>query len=316
MNYQSTFFQEQFITALNIPPTLTDPSLHMVNSHVPSIAMVTSHYPSTPIGTPHDPSTPMVTPHDPSTPMVTSHDPNTPIVTAYGGTIFKCHVCGKVFDQKYKLELHFMATCGKLKKAKVSKTENNGPLSPSVPSSNVSQDFGELKKPNNKLQESDKIFKCEICIKTFKKEITLKNHISSVHEGVNPHKCDICGKSFKFSHYLKRHISSVHEGKNLKCNICARTFCLEENLKKHIENHENTNQKCDSCDKIFSTAGKLKKHIKTVHSYQTFSENLTKTLSSETRTSEIKNFVVKNENIKNDTSEDVENLKNDIGTSA
>ena len=46
-------------------------------------------------------------------------------------------------------------------------------------------------------------------------KFSLKDHISSLHEGKKPFKCDICGSSFSRKHYLKVHIA-YHEKKNAK----------------------------------------------------------------------------------------------------
>ena len=59
---------------------------------------------------------------------------------------------------------------------------------------------------------AEKIFKCDVCYKSFKVNSNLKQHIESVHAGKR-FKCDHCSSSFTQKGHLKTHIESVHEGK-------------------------------------------------------------------------------------------------------
>ena len=45
------------------------------------------------------------------------------------------------------------------------------------------------------IHEGKKVFKCNICGKTYCKKQTVNEHIASVHEGIKPFKCEICDYS-------------------------------------------------------------------------------------------------------------------------
>ena len=81
-------------------------------------------------------------------------------------------------------------------------------------------------------------------------------------------KCNFCGKGFSQTGHLKQHISSVHEGIRHKCEICGKDFSAQYNLQKHIaivhEGQKNQFQ-CEKCDKDFSTTNFLHTHVKKSH---------------------------------------------------
>ena len=57
-----------------------------------------------------------------------------------------------------------------------------------------------------------------------------------MHEEQQSCPCDQCGKILKSQKYLKEHISSVHEGiKTHKCHICDKAFPKPYLVKRHIE---------------------------------------------------------------------------------
>ena len=62
--------------------------------------------------------------------------------------------------------------------------------------------------------ERKKVFRCEICGKTYTTKTILTQHIGVIHEGNKPFKCDICDYRSSQKGHIKSHVASVHEGKN------------------------------------------------------------------------------------------------------
>ena len=59
-------------------------------------------------------------------------------------------------------------------------------------------------KTHMKLHVGTREFACHLCDKAYPRADTLKRHILSFHENKRLYKCDVCGKSFKGAYYLKK----------------------------------------------------------------------------------------------------------------
>jgi len=68
---------------------------------------------------------------------------------------------------------------------------------------------GELLSP--KLEDGEKIYKCEFCNKKFSRSWNYQRHVL-IHSGRKPHKCDVCSKAFVLAAHLKIHMR-IHTGK-------------------------------------------------------------------------------------------------------
>lgn len=106
--------------------------------------------------------------------------------------------------------------------------------------------------------------KCEPCNKYFKNIRNYKNHLKSTHIDVKLFKCDICDKSFAQSIYLKAH-KRIHSGeKPFICDTCGKAFNQSSNLQTHIKTH--TGEKpfqCNVCNKAFNRSDHYQKHFRT-----------------------------------------------------
>ena len=61
-----------------------------------------------------------------------------------------------------------------------------------------------------KLEEGEKVFKCEFCNKKFTRSWNYQRHVL-IHSGRKPHKCDVCNKAFVLAAHLKIHMR-IHTG--------------------------------------------------------------------------------------------------------
>ena len=130
----------------------------------------------------------------------------------------------------------------------------------------------QLHNQNIEPAESEKIFTCDHCGKTFDNYMKRRRHVIRDH-GMQGTKiqCDQCGKKFSKKTNLQRHILVVHEGKNHSCHICNKEFKTWKNFQHHLENvmcaptdnEGNSAFACERCHKSFNTSTKLEMHKKT-----------------------------------------------------
>ncbi|KAF2362161.1 Homeobox domain [Trinorchestia longiramus] len=83
--------------------------------------------------------------------------------------------------------------------------------------------------------ESNGIFHCNQCDKTFNKQSSLARH-KYEHSGARPYQCSQCPKAFKHKHHLTEH-SRLHTGeKPYQCNKCQKRFSHSGSYSQHM-NH-------------------------------------------------------------------------------
>jgi KRAB domain-containing zinc finger protein len=165
---------------------------------------------------------------------------------------YKCGKCGKSYRFKIGLNLHIRAqNCEETLYQSTDKMEN------------LIEQKDATKADDRDLQthESEKLFKCRICGKTFRTEISKdyheRNHTS------HSIKCGKCGKELKTLATLKIH-SQIHEtGKSLKCRICFKSFKTETNKYSHERLHTAPTVKCGECGKESKNQATLRVHLKT-----------------------------------------------------
>lgn len=116
-----------------------------------------------------------------------------------------------------------------------------------------------LLKPEVKKAEKTKIFKCDICEKTFKRREHLYQH-SKLHSGIRPFSCVHCPKTFSRKEHLMRHLTSHSGAKDFSCDICNKRFSRPDNLKKHKKTHQKSPFRCEICTKNF-----IMKHYYVAH---------------------------------------------------
>ena len=164
-----------------------------------------------------------------------------------------CHECGKVifrkFMQRHMNSIHFNKKCQKC--YQYIKAENF-------------DDHVEGCKPEAVV--------CNVCGKSFKNQVRLKNHIHLIHikndldPNLGNYCCDICGRYSKTAAALKQHKINLHSPHEIEsCPYCGYSG-KKSQVKFHIEqNHNERKFSCNECDKQFISKKKLEQHTMNVH---------------------------------------------------
>lgn len=111
----------------------------------------------------------------------------------------------------------------------------------------------------------EKLYKCDYCVKGFKKSSTLSYHVRS-HTGEKPYKCDHCDRRFMQQSHLVGHLRSHTGDRPYKCGFCQRGFFTASHLTQHSKIHTcEKSFKCDVCSQFFSQYETLAEHMQ-IHS--------------------------------------------------
>ncbi|KAG5669478.1 hypothetical protein PVAND_017365 [Polypedilum vanderplanki] len=157
---------------------------------------------------------------------------------------YSCDFCREYFFIKTKLTKHFKT---RHKNGKIDEfiCDFDGKI------------FLTRKELSNHIKCHKAMKKCEICEKEVK---DLRNHMRQVHSSNNEKfECVICLKNFKKQVSLKNHLQT-HK-KNFQCQICGRKFSRVCDLKEHMRFHDGA-FRCEICFKKFGQKGHLKTHSK------------------------------------------------------
>ncbi|CAL8098744.1 unnamed protein product [Orchesella dallaii] len=140
----------------------------------------------------------------------------------------------------------------------------------------------------------ERIYKCEICPKTYTNEDNLSRH-KFTHLNKRELKCDLCLKAFMFKDQLVKHLRTHTGEKPFSCSICNRRFGCQADVKSHERVHQDVGDEfacifcgnelrsqnllnnhilghikeniweCNICSKTFVTAYRLRDHVKKIH---------------------------------------------------
>ncbi len=98
---------------------------------------------------------------------------------------------------------------------------------------------------------------CNVCLRLFSKNETLRNHKARIHEGKTSkdYECPKCHKKFTKKGHLNRHDKTVHlKLRDHVCDVCGRAFGLNAHLQKHIRmRHDKVRSApCFQCGKTYA----------------------------------------------------------------
>lgn len=135
------------------------------------------------------------------------------------------------------------------------------PLSPPTSGSSPQSNASAGSNPEEKADNKEKVFTCNICNRSFGYKHVLQNH-ERTHTGEKPFECLECGKRFTRDHHLKTHMR-LHTGeKPYHCSHCDRHFVQVANLRRHLRVHTGERPyNCELCSSKFSDSNQLKAHM-------------------------------------------------------
>ena len=126
-----------------------------------------------------------------------------------------------------------------------------------------------LAKTTVKVLTNSSGFGCTYCGKVFNVKSNLHRH-EKLHEDNLSVECNICLKTFKNQNVLYQHVRRVHgSSKNSSefgCTHCGKVFNVKANLHRHEKLHEESSMpKCAICCKTLKNQTVLYQHVRRVH---------------------------------------------------
>lgn len=106
---------------------------------------------------------------------------------------------------------------------------------------------------------------CDVCDYSTTRKFSLQRH-KDIHENKRRFICEICGKTFRNLLNLKDHHAFIHsDQRNFKCQHCPQTFKNKSSLVRHDRKHSNTRPCVCHCGDTFQRACHLLRHKRLVH---------------------------------------------------
>ncbi|XP_071476354.1 uncharacterized protein [Diadema antillarum] len=172
---------------------------------------------------------------------------------------YKCLVCGRGFNDKGNLQKH-ESTHGIKGAEGRANVESWKPFSCKVCGKTFKQ-LGYLRY-HERMHQGDKLYVCNICNRKFTQAANLEVHVRAHQDKM--FKCDMCSVSYRKEEKLLQHKQMCHAVKKcFVCGDCGKVLSTKANLQRHERKHQGLKPfVCPICDKGFSEKVVLKRHMK------------------------------------------------------
>lgn len=216
---------------------------------------------------------------------------------------------GEMIDEKNDFDDQFEQT----NQVKIEKQESN--ICKSQTKRLETEKKRQIDKKGKRKKNVGKIYKCDICVRSFARSDYLTSHNLHVHSSASekPFKCEKCTSSFVKKSELER-----HQRQNVACDKCGESYCLKPLLQAHQKNcipidsvggdepkpnYMYNRFECDICKKVFAMKCRVKNHILQVHCassrtfkcdicrYSCFAESILRTHKRLRHSDPAKNFI-------------------------
>ncbi|CAO1372418.1 unnamed protein product [Diamesa serratosioi] len=118
---------------------------------------------------------------------------------------------------------------------------------------------------------------CTLCHKTFKNQMTLKRHLSTVHATTKRFKCKHCEEYFTHRSTMMYHMSDKHDVKKpYQCTKCDYSCFKRERFNAHMDKHDNPDKlyECPICQEKFKSHTTMAIHRAKHNRSETYSCNV------------------------------------------
>lgn len=123
-----------------------------------------------------------------------------------------------------------------------------------------------IKTLHNPNKTKEKKIKCKYCERSYLHQRHLDYHMRK-HTGDQRYSCDVCERTFFYSDAVKWHKIRFHEeSAPFNCSICSKKFIHEKSLHSHEKDHQvgsgSLAVECEICGKTVSEKRHLQRHMR------------------------------------------------------
>lgn len=191
----------------------------------------------------------------------------------------RCKTCSRIFKDRQSLTKHLINyhseyTCEICNQKFQSKCEIVSHIRFSHPSCHLFCHCGNILRSKADLAEHKRdhrnSFVCQFCGDTLPTKIKLKMHILSLHRKILSLSCGICLKLFKTQYILRDHVRLVHKehlSPLTSCTVCGKNYGSKWKTYDHLnKSHGRIFRACKVCLEVFVNEEEMQKHYAAMHS--------------------------------------------------